>query len=33
MMYLDWDEALKNQTSKHSCFVIANDGLIYLKWI
>ena len=32
-MYLDWDEALKNQTSKHSCFVIANDGLIYLKWI
>ena len=33
MMYLDWDDALKNQTSKHSCFVIANDGLIYLKWI
>jgi hypothetical protein len=33
MMYLNWDDALKNQTSKHSCFVIANDGLIYLKWI
>ena len=33
MMYLDWDEALKNQTSKHSCFVVANDGLIYIKWI
>ena len=32
-MYLDWDEALKNQTSKHSCFVVANDGLIYIKWI
>ena len=32
-MYLNWDDALKNQTSKNSCFVIANDGLIYLKWI